>query len=256
MAYYEIDADCLTPEEERALAGFRNEHLPGISHHELIGTWMRRKGKLLADKLQPHADALFTHVVNNLEPYTIVEKLKEVVTTFTHPHELRVPLMQFNHCEMPHNYRTPVTSPAHAYWLEQGKPEAKRADLIHKHGLRGLICTKVYDHETDDFDYELHPEELIRVFNKTDVKERIALYFGGMHFTVSLGRTTSWELVEGEQLYQQTVTLYLNYYPMGVPAKIRKQLAKAAVKYDGYIGSIPPLANIYVTDGKEMWSAE
>lgn len=244
----------LTSEEELALSSFRNEHLPGINHSELILSWYARKDALLADKMQPFADALYGHIVGRLEPSVILEKLKEVCTTAKSPHELRVPLWTFKHCDLPHNYRIPVTSPAHAYWLEEGAPEAVRTDLIHKLGLRGLLCTKVYDRYEDAFDYELLPTELLRIFNKTDVKERLALYFGGRHFTVSLSRQTNYEPTEGLYLHQEVITVNLNYYPSGLPEHIQKKVAKAAVKYKDYVTSLQPHANVQIMDGSEMWS--
>ena len=110
--------------------------------------------------------------------------------------------------------------------------------------------------QTGGYDYHLPPQEIMRVFSKTDLKERLALFFGGPAYRISLERTPVRVpgVVEDDGIYPQLVTVMLHYYPNHVPEHQKKWLAKAAVKYQRYVPAYRTnaFARSNITDGREV----
>lgn len=250
----------LTTEEQDALLSFRWPKRLGFDEGDFHDAWTRRKTALTAIELQPYADLLFAIIVRQMDTASIASSLVETCKTANHVSELKVPIWEFKHCDMPYNYRHPVGSLQHRIFLREGNPDAKKAQLIVSKGLRGLISSTVLDVETGGRDYHLQPQEIMRVLSKTDLKERLALFFGGPAYRISLERTYLQVpgVVDDDGIYPQTVKIMLHYYPSHVPEHQQKWLAKAAVKYQHYVPAYRTnaLARPSITDGSEALAAD
>lgn len=246
----------LTAEEEDALQSFYWRQPSGFIEGDFQDAWIRRKAHLTAIELQPYSDLLFGLIVHDLDIASISSRLTEKCTTASHVRELSVPIWEFKHCDMPYNYHYIVGTVGHRHKLAVGDPDAKKVQLITNHGLRGLISSSFLNVETGDREYEFAPQEIMRIFSKTDIKERLALHFGGRNFRISLERRVVRPsgIVEDDGIYPLVVSVMLHYYPHGVSEHERKWLGKAALKYRHYIPAYHrnPFARACITDGKKL----
>jgi hypothetical protein len=131
-------------------------------------------------------------------------------------------------------------------------------EIVHREGMLGMLSTYGIDSWGDEGDI-LRPQDIERVFRKTDLKDHLALFFGGRNFTVSVQSACESKEIDGLTFYPTRYQVMLNYFPYGVPERARKELGKAAVKYAAHVPSAQVLAaietrtdRVIISDGKDL----
>lgn len=245
----------LTREEENALyltsETFRANAFFGFDYVEATHSWEERSEQLQAARLQPYNDLLFQHITHTVDFRRCCEQLMEKIKVATDRSDLCVPIWEFKHYNMPYDYRKDAELYAHVVAAREGNPDALQAETIHANGWRGLVGMTGIDEWYGDTLFRHPLVEIDRVFRKTDLKERLALQFGGIYFTVSVRHHAEVVVIDGQEYYPIRSEVMLNYFPGGVLDFKRKLMGRAALKYKDYVS--PPLAStdkLMLEDGK------
>jgi hypothetical protein len=245
----------LTREEESALYGasesFRLQGFLGFDYVKAQDNWQIRNSQLQSIRLQPYNDLLFKHLTSTIDFHQCSAELLEKIKTATDPSDLCVPIWEFKHCHLHHDYRVDVESYGHVQAARAGVKDAVQAETINSRGFRGLVGATCVDDWYGDVDFTHPLVEIDRIFRKTDLKERLALHFGGIYLTVSLRQHYETETIDGEVYYPIRSEVMLNYYPRGVPEFKRKELGRAALKYKDYVSRVRRQDTLVLEDGSE-----
>jgi hypothetical protein len=245
----------LTREEESALYAasdsFRMQDFLGFDYVKAHDNWQKRNAELEQIRLQPYNDLLFKHLTNTIDFRRCCAELMEKITTATDRSDLCVPIWEFKNYNMPYGYRNNVESYAHVQAARAGVKDAVQAEAINSRGFRGLVGATCVDDWYGDVDFTHPLVEIDRIFRKTDLKERLALHFGGIYLTVSLRQHYETETIDGEVYYPIRSEVMLNYYPRGIPEFKRKELGRAALKYKDYVSRVRRQDTLVLEDGSE-----
>ena len=245
----------LTREEESALAAvadrFRLQDFLGFDYVKAQDNWQIRNGQLQSIRLQPYNDLLFKYLTSTIDFHRCSAELLEKIKTATDPSDLCVPIWEFKHCHMQHDYRVDVESYGHVEAVRAGDKKAVYTEVVNSRGFRGLVGATCVNEWYGDIDYSHPLMEIDRVFRKTDLKERLALHFGGVYLTVSLRHHGEVQAIDGEDYYPIRSQVMLNYYPRGLPEFKRKELGRAALKYKDYVSSVRRGDTFVMEDGSE-----
>jgi len=245
----------LTAEELIAIGGFQDRFKEadffGIKCNAALSNWQTRSSELTTARLQPYNDLLFKHITRTIDTVEISRLLVEKCKVAENKMDLCVPIWEFKHHRMPFNYRHDPEGFQHTRAVSAGDADAKYVEAIYKHGFRDLVGAVNYDewYGTNTFRYPLM--EVDRVFRKTDLKERLALHFGGLHFSISVREHCEVQTIDGVDFYPLRCEVVLNYYPYEMPPFKFKQLGGAAVKYAGYISTLKPVDHLTLENGTQ-----
>ena len=230
---------------------FRMQGFFGFDYVKAIDNWQIRNSQLEAVRLQPYNDLLFNYLTSTIDFHRCSAELMEKIKTATDRMDLCVPIWEFKNCHMNHDYRLDVEGYAHVEAVRAGDKKALHAEVVHSRGFRGLVGSTSVDEWYGDIYYSHPLMEIDRVFRKTDLKERLALHFGGIYLTVSLRHHGEAETINGEDYYPIRSQVMLNYYPRGVPEFKRKEMGRAALKYRDYVSSVRRTDTLVMEDGSE-----
>lgn len=254
----------LTREEKAALSAHShafNAKAPSITWEWALATnWERRKDELVANQLQPYADILYDIISRSLDIPALMRDLVEKAKTADSVRDLSVPIWTYKHCPTVYTHRHTLDGSHHVERVRAGDEEAKRAEIMYREGWVGRLMTERWEDEFDtDWYTVLSAQDIDRVFRKTDLKNRLALIFGGRRFTVSVRHASREEVVDGLTFYPQTCEVTLNYFPNHIPDHARKMLGQAAVKYAAHeplpsvIGAVVDRTHrVTISDGKDV----
>jgi hypothetical protein len=253
----------LTREEQMALSAHSHAFAAKAPYAtwewQLATNWAQRKEELVASQLQPYADILYDIISRSLDIPALMAQLVEKAKTAGSVRDLAVPIWTYKHSPTYYTHKHDLTGSHHVDRVRAGDVEAKHAEIMYREGWVGLLNTERFE-STWDYDWytELSTQEIDRVFRKTDLKDRLALLFGGRRFTVTVRHTTRTEVVDGITFYPQTNEVTLNYYPHDIPDYARKALGKAAVKYAAHeplpsvTRAIEGTDRVILSDGKDV----
>lgn len=254
----------LTREEKMALSAHSHAFAAKVPYAtwewDLVTNWARRKDELVANQMQPYADILYDIISRSLDIPGLMRALVEKAKTAGSVRDLSVPIWTYKHCPTYYTHKHDLSGSAHVERVRAGDVEAKQAEIMYREGWMGLLKTERFETVWDrDWYTELSTQEIDRVFRKTDLKDRLALLFGGRRFTVTVRHATREEVVDGITFYPQTCEVTLNYYPNDIPSYARKNLGKAAVKYAAHeplpsvIGAVVDRTHrVTISDGTDV----
>lgn len=237
------DASHLTAAERLALSNvyyrFKAKSHHGFDVSKANQLWAVRSAQLTAQRLQPYNDLLFTHLKSVIDFPGAVSALMEKIAVAKDKYDLCVPIWEYKHCEMPRDYPNDVEYYDHVRAYRAGDPKAKRAEVITAKGWRGLVgATRVSEWYGDvEFHYPL--KEIDFVFRKTDLRERLALEFGGEYFSIAVHRFWETETVDDEEYHYYRCKVMLQYFPHRLPPQKLKELGKTAVRYQSHESEVP-----------------
>lgn len=245
----------LTTEEQRALDAvqhrFTEAGLHGFSSYTAEQLWAKRAVELTAKRLQPYNDLLFKHMMSVIDFPGAISALMEKIKVAKDKRDLSVPIWEFNHCRLPDGYRQQVEYMPHIELVCAGNEDAKRAEVIHANGWRGLVGTTRVNEWYGDTEFHYNLQEIEYVFRKTDLKQRLALEFGGRYFSITIGRKWDTKTVDGEEYHIQKCQVLLEYFPYGLPAYKLKDLGAVALKYTTHVSEVPSTDLLVLEDGTQ-----
>lgn len=245
----------LTAAERLALSGVRHkfaivsEHGFDVDQAERL--WSVRHAQLTAERLQPYNDLLFKHLMDEVDFRGAISAMMEKIKTSKGKHDLCVPIWEYKHCEMPHGYRNDVEYMPHINAVRAGDSKAMEAEVISSNGWRGLVGATQANPWYGETDYHYPLQDIDFIFRKTDLKERLALEFGGEYFSITIHRKLERETIEGVEYYPMRCSVMLEYYPQYLPNHRRKLLGVAAVKYAAHVSEVPSTDVLTLENGTQ-----
>lgn len=234
------ESSCLAAAEYEALASVRRSFVAaGLHGFDPISAehrWAKRNAELTAEALQPYNDILFTHLKGVIDFPGAMAALMEKIKVARNKYDLCVPLWEYNDCPMPYDYRNTVEYLPHINAFRAGDVSAKRAEVISSRGWRGLVGSTRTNEWYGDTEFHLQLKDIDYIFRKTDLKERLALEFGGTYFTIGIHRNLlGVQTIDGLEYYPRRCEVVLQYYPHSLPADKTKPLGVAALKYKTHV---------------------
>jgi hypothetical protein len=192
----------------------------GEERDELVSLWEKRNEENQRARYQPYADLLLENFVwpkilkNKAK---ILEDLKENCRTATHPSELSIPIWSFNNVQTPPPSWNRVGGPSHYYAMQRNDKDALLAQWIYENGWNQVLKLD------NDGMIELPMASLYPIIQKSNFLEELGARFGA-EFKVVM--RTSQFFTEanpsGQHVYRTEKTLYLQYFPRGLPEPFQK----------------------------------
>jgi hypothetical protein len=187
---------------------------------ELVGLWEKRNEENQRARYQRYADLLLENfvwpkILKNKA--SILEELKENCRTATHPSELSVPIWSFNNVQtLPPSWKR-LGSSSHYYALQSKDKDALLTQWIYENGWNQVMKLE------NEGILELPIASFYPIIQKSNFLEELGARFGA-EFRVVM--RTSQLFTEthssGEKLYRDEKTLYLQYFPRGLPEPFQK----------------------------------
>lgn len=209
---------------------------------------------LESQKLQPYADLLYAHIKERIRPSSMLLELKEQLRGASDLRNVSLPLgFSFNavqwHQSLEEKKRTQGT-------MESWVAERETRRTIQTNGWDAKLGTKTWwnrdnvcwdpDYPEDNYDWELFPVRVHRIFKHTDLLERINVLFGSQ-FEVKLVCTPP-HLYTREDADGFTVNRYdLRVYYLGrdLPPRKMSELLAVAQKYEAHVSySLKPTEEV------------
>ncbi len=197
---------------------------------------VRMEEKLLAERLQPVADVLYTKMSAMLDEEGVKErlfqKLSEVCGKEHYDTALRVPVFTFNTIFYNESLEEAKKKDAdiapedlYDYRAKQEAKKQARIDAGHE-AVVYLDYASMYWGRSQN-------ERIYRILKKTDILERLAVKMGpNFRFRMS---TSYVPLHTTKKWSTYPATVYLEFFPKGQPEYIVKRLGAVALKYKDYI---------------------
>ena len=186
--------------------------------------------KLEIERLQPYAEKLYEHLYDMLkQPGVISKYMAQLVKTCTESRydgQLSVPLFTFNTVNWNESLESFNKRMEKASYQE--RVEALRKQHEQK-AIQGKRDWNAVVYSCTDFTSFDHPVRVERVLKKTDCLTRLALRFGP-NFRFKMVKNYQ-PVYWCESWASYPVTIYLEYYPEGLPRFHLKTFADVAMKY-------------------------
>ena len=194
---------------------------------DLFNAWVKRSKFLSQERYRPYADLLLDKV---LWPAMLVKKdsilaaLKAKCEMGSSPSDLQVPIWNYNFIQnLPKSYRW-VQGPPQEFALERGDAEAHLNQAIYDNLWNHTLGVQYRCSTYDECEYHtLAPVGIDKIVTKTDVLTQLALRFGSKFRVVrTVAAISETHPKTGEPYYRYEATLYLQYFPFGLPEQFAK----------------------------------